>query len=95
MTDPTSDETVRSLLRAFTAVTDPDPERQLVACPDCLTPQVSLTEAEGVGSVLGIAHDESCPAYAAMTADERTVMVDDGAIVHVVRSETDGGKADA
>lgn len=81
------DDIVERLVRAMLGVPDPDPGREFTACPDCRTPQVAITEAEAVGVVLAVAHDPTCPAFAAMTEDERYVMVDGGVIVHLVRSD--------
>lgn len=86
MTDKqASDDLVQAIIRAIRAVVDPDPERKVIACDDCRTPQLALTSAEEVGNVLGIAHDPTCPAYAAMTEDERYQVLDIGVVVHTVR----------
>lgn len=75
-----------AILAALLQVPDPDPDREVIACPDCRTTALVLTPTV-TGPLLGIQHDATCPAYAAMSEDERTVINDDGAVVHVIPPE--------
>jgi hypothetical protein len=61
---------------------DPDPGRRVLACDDCRTPTLATYDV-----VLSVAHDATCPAYAAMTPDERIEEIDGVTVVHVVIGE--------
>lgn len=61
-----------------------NPIAETFTCPDCTTPRLAPTTAEGLGTVIAVAHDPSCPRYAAMTRAERTEITDGGAVVHIL-----------
>lgn len=80
-------ESYEELARAFgVLVPDPDPDRKTTYCMDCRTPSLVVTPGP-TGPMLVIEHDSECPAYAAMPEDDRTLIDDDGALVHTCRQE--------
>jgi hypothetical protein len=88
MSDP-DDDIAEMIRRAAALVPDPDPNREEVACPDCLTPRLVLVERDEGGQMLVIGHDPTCPYYAGLVqADtERVVIDDEHTICHVANGE--------
>lgn len=52
-------------------------------CADCSTPASALTGAEWLGDVVALQHDSTCPAYRAMTDEQRHEDHGDYIVVHV------------